>query len=422
LAGVSFDGKDGSKISLQQAPLWIAKFGVDGSATWAKAVVTGDSGGSGQYSYLDVFSDGSVAVAGVFGTSATFAPGETNETKLVGPDFALEGYIAHYDTIGGLKWVRAVGSPAESFVSGVGAGADGTTVASVIAGSGGITVGKGDIDLSLAQGEGALVALGTDGHFLRASRYAALSGTDAKVALLADGTVLFAGAATASSVLAKGTPKEKQLSSGLFYARFTSSLELDWARVLDIPADPYGTAFLPDGSIVVVGSFTFTVTLGAGSANETTFTDSDGNEDGFLAKFDTTGQLVWATHLSGAHKVFAYTLGSAPDGSVWVTGDYGAGLTAGTKDTLSLGTGTANALTLETSGRTAFVARFTPDGKPAWVTPFEDDMFFHTAFLSASPNALISAGEFQGTGRFGASGPSLTTGGGIRAFVARLGP
>lgn len=419
---VSFDRKDGTKITIPNATEWVARFDVAGSISWAKGIVSGDTGGSATHSYLGIFPDGSIAMGGVFGTNATFAPGEAKETKLTGVPSSLEGYVSRYDATGALQWVKQIGPPEESYVSALAARPDGTLIADISTGSvSGLTVGAGELDLKLGQDEGALVVMSSDGKYLRASRYSGLVGLGMTVTALADGSVLVAGSGSSTMILAKGTPKQKQLSDGVFYARMTPALDLDWANVLDAPTDPYGMRFFPDGSVAVVGDFTFDLTLGTGQANETTFSAPDGITEAFAAKYDAKGTLMWATQLSGAHEVHLYTLTTAADGSVWVVGNYGSGVPTGATDPLVIAPGTPEALTLETGGQTDFLVRLSSEGKPIWAQSFQSDDSLHIAFAVAAPNSLMAAGDLRGTAHFGAGGPSLTSAG-RGAFIARMGP
>jgi hypothetical protein len=419
---LTFERKDGTEISIPNATQWVARFDAAGSVSWAKGIVGGDTGGSATHSYLGIFPDGSVAMGGVFGTSATFAPGEGNETTLDGIPSSLEGYVSRYDAAGKLLWVRQIGPPGDSYVSALGVRTDGTSIVDISTGSpNGLTVGPGELDLELAENEGALVVMSADGRYVRASRYSGLVGLAMTLRTLADGSALVAGGASANMILAKGTPKEQRLSSGAFYARFTPELDLEWARVLDAPTDPYGMRFFPDGSIAVVGDFTFDLTLGTGQANETTLSSPDGSTEAFAARYDASGTLTWATQISGARAVHLHTLTTAPDGSVWVVGNYGSGVATGATDPLVFAPGTPEALTLETGGQTDFIARLSKEGKPVWAQSFQSDNVPTIAFAVAAPNSLMAAGQFQGTAHFGTGGPSLTSAG-MSAFIARMGP
>src|SRR5262249_13855464 len=160
-----------------------------------------------------------------------------------------EGYIARYGADGRFQWVQHLGPSANTYVWGLAARADGTTLAAVAnTNPRGFVLAPGVLDFPLGAGDGALVSLGPDGRFLHAVRYAPDDVDDLRIAVLADGGVLLSGVSVAGSVLGKGTPMEQHLMPGMFYARFTPELALDWVRVVTVPSRGYGTALLPDGS------------------------------------------------------------------------------------------------------------------------------------------------------------------------------
>jgi hypothetical protein len=420
--GISFTRKDGTSIALPTAPFWVARFDGEGFPVWAKAALLGETNGSGRKSYAASFPDGSVAVGGVFGTSATFGVGEANEVQLKAESNHPEGYIARFGVDGSLQWVQHLGPWADTHVRGIGASADNTTFAVVSTSNpDGFVLAPGMLDLKLEPGDGALVALGPDGHFLRAVPYFSPDTEEIRVAMLADGGILMSGASQDGLVLAKGTAMEQRLTmSGMFYARFTPELALDWVRAVPVPSTGYGTAPLSDGSVVFVGRTSTSLTLGAGEPHETTLTNAEGGDDGFVARFDRDGHLVWATQLAGKLEVDPYTVTALPDGSVWIAGDYGAGLVAGETAAFVVAPGTPEALTVSSDQAFRFVARFLPEGKPAWATQFRGQIF--TRAISASPSTLIAAGEFDGMASFGSPDHALDSGDGRRVFIARLGP
>jgi hypothetical protein len=213
---------------------------------------------------------------------------------------------------------------------------------------------------------------------------------------------------------------EQRLSmSGMFYARFTPDLALDWVRAIPVPSTGYGTAPLSDGSVVFVGNFSTSLTLGAGEPHETTLTNAEGMADGFVARFDSEGHLVWATDLAGKLEVDAYTVTALPDGSAWIAGNYGADLVAGETAALVMAPGRPEALTVSSDQAFGFVARFTPEGKPGWASLFKGHVFTHA--VAASPSSLVAVGEFDGMASFG-SDHALDSGDAQKVFVVRLGP
>jgi hypothetical protein len=141
-----------------------------------------------------------------------------------------------------------------------------------------------------------------------------------------------------------------------------------------------------DGSSAFVGRIVDSVTLGAGESTQTTLTNGQGGEDGFVARLAADGHLLWASQIAGDQALDVYVVSSLPDGSVWVAGDYAAGLGPSVTSTLDFAAGTPSVMSVKTSGEFSFVARFGADGKPAWVVPFSSAGYLRTLAVSATPH------------------------------------
>jgi hypothetical protein len=270
--------------------------------------------------------------------------------------------------------------------------------------------------LELAGGDGALVDIDADGNFLQASLYSGLTVETVRLTALDAGGVLMAGEATETAVLAKGTPEETPVGSpGVFVARYDAELKLDWMRRVPVPGTSSRTSVLRDGTAAFVGGFSDTLTLGAGEPNEITLENTLGERDGVVSRLDADGQLLWATQLAGEGAVDVYAVTALSDGSVWIGGAYGIGLAADEPSTLELAPGTAGAMSQTGTGSFSFVARLATDGTPAWVVPLSGSALFQA--LSASPRALIAAGEFMEAASLGAVDFD-----GRGAFIGRIGP
>jgi uncharacterized delta-60 repeat protein len=85
--------------------IFIARYFPDGTLAWAKR-----AGGDG-YDYgngITTLSDNSAVVTGYFEESATFGPGEPNETVLTSAGY-YDCFIARYNPDGSLAWVKHAG-------------------------------------------------------------------------------------------------------------------------------------------------------------------------------------------------------------------------------------------------------------------------------------------------------------------------
>jgi outer membrane protein assembly factor BamB len=145
------------------------------------------------------------------------------------------------------------------------------------------------------------------------------------------------------------------------------------ASPLPAPETPYrvkGTAttgafplLAADGNeFYAAGSFQGSLDFGGTVLTSTPTTsakDTDG-KDGFLARFDAAGKLLWVKKFFGPFLDRARDLGVAPNGDAVLLGDFGAGQMTFEQITL-VGSSTPDS-------QNTFAARVSPAGKVIWAT------------------------------------------------------
>jgi hypothetical protein len=109
----------------------------------------------------------------------------------------------------------------------------------------------------------------------------------------------------------------------LFALQPVEAQELEWAKQAGGSgwAVGYGIAVDGSGDSYVTGGFSGSATFGAGEANETTLNSSGGEYEWiFVAKYNSSGDLLWAKQASG----WGWGYGIAVDGSgdSYVTGGF----------------------------------------------------------------------------------------------------
>jgi len=157
------------------------------------------------------------------------------------------------------------------------------------------------------------------------------------------------------------------LASGLggkdgVFAKYDSAGKLLWKRQFgSTTGDDGGNSIAVDttGNIYVVGSFEDTAIFGAILWVPLGLV-SAGGSDAFVAKYDSSGNMVWVRGLGGPGNDVAHDVAVDGNGNVYVTGYF-----TGTAD-FDPGSGTRN---LVSRGSTdAFVCRLTSSGSLSWVT------------------------------------------------------
>jgi Thrombospondin type 3 repeat/Beta-propeller repeat len=201
-------------------------------------------------------------------------------------------------------------------------------------------------------------------------------------------------------------------------AQELAAQELEWATSAggpDLRGGDQGFSIAADsvGNSYVTGEFGDTTTFGAGEANETTLTAA-AIEDIFVAKYDSSGMLLWAKGAGGIG--FDRGEGIAIDGagSSYVTGWF--------QGTATFGAGEANETTLTSIGVfDIFVAKYDPNGALVWATSAGGGQAFGIAVDSDGSSYVT--GSFVGTATFGAgeANETMLTSAGFSAdiFVAK---
>jgi len=255
-------------ISAGNSDIFIAMYNPDGTLEWAK-----DAGSSSvDFSFaITALSDNTTVVTGGFNGSATFGPGESNQTVLASAG-GSDIFIARYNPDGTLSWAKRSGGANYDYGYGITNLSDNSTV---VTGwfSDSATFGPGDINQTV------LISAGSDDTFI---------------------------------------------------ARYNPDGTLEWAKRAGGTSDDegYEITTLSDNSTVVVGNFNDSAIFGPGEKNETVLT-SDGDYDIFITRYNTDGTLAWAKRAGGANNDFSFGITNLSDNSTVVTGYFSESATFG---------------------------------------------------------------------------------------------
>lgn len=245
------------------------------------------------------------------------------------------GGCAQYDgSTGELEWVKSAGGTGTDRGYGVAVASD---MSSVIVGSyhDEALFGKGEQGETILTSEGGphvfLASYNADGVLLWAKSAIGLEIEGAHgVDVYSDGSVAVTGRYMAQVVFGEGEANETVLTSegygdggsityDIFLAYYQKNGMLVWAKRAGGRDEDYAedVAIGPDGSIYVGGKMEGTATFGPGESNETVLEADSGKANGFVAKYDRTGKLLWAAK-DDSYEVNAISV--LADGSVVATG------------------------------------------------------------------------------------------------------
>ena len=201
------------------------------------------------------------------------------------------------------------------------------------------------------------------------------------------GIAIFALVVACSSGVRKVGPEDEDAGADSGVTNTSASIpgwEMEWvvrAGGTDtkyLKAD-YGheVAAFPGGGAVVGGTFCGAcvgdTVFGEGTPGETIL-PGYGDTDGFLARYDEKGDLLWAKRFGGWDFDAVYGLNVTSEGYSLVSGTMGG-------DSI-FGEGEPNETHLQNVSFFIFLAKFDPDGNLVWAKTFESEAEHHSYHLS----------------------------------------
>ena len=181
---------------------------------------------------------------------------------------------------------------------------------------------------------------------------------------------------------------DTSLSGGqdAFVAKFDSSGTLLWGTYLGGSTNDLGYGIAVDGSGgVYVTGYTYSPNFPTPGGSDTSF---NGKCDGFVAKLDSSGTLLWATYVGGSYYDEAYGIAVDGSGGVYVGGrtrSFDLPAPGGWDTSLS-------------GGADGFVAKFDSSGTLLWAT-----------YLGGSGGELVSGIAADGSGGVYVTGYTFST-------------
>ncbi len=198
-----------------------------------------------------------------------------------------------------------------------------------------------------------------------------------------------------------------------FLAKFNSSGNLQWATYYGGEGQDggYGLATDSYNNVYIVGITGGTTGIATVGSYQDTY--GGGNEDAFLAKFSSTGTMQWATYFGGNDVDEGFGIAIDSHDNIYITGATAS----------SLGIATPSAYQPSLAGGDAFIAKFNTSGNILWSTYFggaEGDQG-HSITTDYLGNVYIT-GITSSTSGLATPGANQTVYGGDQsdAFIAKF--
>jgi hypothetical protein len=355
-----------SILSYAQAPAWLwAKSAGGANPDWADFVA------------IDAF--GNTYLTGSF-ESPTLVFGSTTLTNVSGSG---DIFLVKYDAAGNVVWAKRAGGTASDEALSVTVDASGNiyitgvfSSPSLIFGSTTLTNISGSVDLFLAKYDAA-------GNVVWA-KSAGGTGDDQAISVAADasGNTYVAGLFASPSLVFGTTTLTNAGSGDLFLVKYDATGNAVWAKSAgNIDVDEANAVAVDASGNVYLTGFFSSNTLSFGS---TTLTNV-GSEDLFLAKYDASGNVVWAKSAGGLSYDRAISLALDAFGNTYITGWFYS-------STLSFGSTTLT----NAGGSDLFLAKYDAAGNVVWAKSAgnTDVDEANAVALDANGNVYV-AGDFS---------------------------
>jgi len=197
-----------------------------------------------------------------------------------------------------------------------------------------------------------------------------------------------------------------------YLAKFNSNGVLQWSTFYGGTSVErgYGLAISPTNDIYMTGGASSSSYIATIGAHQTVL---GGSYDGFLAKFDTLGNLVWGTYFGGSSEDRAYSVQVSHNNNVYITGFTNSSSNISTPGAHQTNYG---------GNQDAFLAKFNSVGQLQWATYYggsNEEIGFQIK-ISLTEN-IYMVGETRSTNNISMSNAYQTAlAGGSDAFIAKF--
>ncbi len=359
-------------------------------------------GGDEQFNDIARDAAGNLLVTGSFSLTADFDPGP-GRANLIGKGTGKDIFVAKYDATGQYLWAFNLGEAGQDEGFGITSDASGNVYVTGYCEGTGIDFDPGPglaiLDGTGPNNESAFVAkYSPAGDYLWAFGISGDSIGGRNIRVDGNGDVFVAGHLYPTGQVIDFDPGlgTTNFNPGnpyaFFVAKYSAGGAYQWAQVAGNDTEAYIEDLELDGSgnILLAGAFFTGVDFDPGPGQ--TVPGNGGNSDGFVAKYDPSGNLVWVRALENAGSCTVRDLALDQDGNLLLTGQYsGAGLD------LDPGTGSTSVSSL---GETdIFLAKYDAAGTYQWGFGIGSDHADGGSGLAVDPdgNAYLS-GYFAGPG------------------------
>ncbi len=313
---IEFDTDFGNNVILQSAgkhDIFIAKYNPMGKLVWAKR-----AGGKGGDKAHSIVLDGN----GYFYTVGEFEDtSHWDGIMRTTPGPGINNmFVSKYDTSGAVLWVKSISAgtgPLHTRGYGVTCDAQGNVYACG-ATNGDALYNSTYLFSTAGSYDGTIVKFDPNGNFCWARRMGG-SGSDKTYGIVSDknGSIYVTGYFVGTADFSPTKTLNGTGHTDIFLAKYDTSGLLKWVKQAGDTGFDRGwdITYNVNGQIVITGEFQ-TGYFGS------TLVHSNGNEDMFLAAYDTSGNNLWALAGGGVEDDIGRGVSHDTSGNIYVVGDY----------------------------------------------------------------------------------------------------
>lgn len=352
---------------------------------------------------------GNLFVAGYFTSTATFG---TNALISAG---LSDAFVAKYNNVGALLWVRRAGGPGFDTANGIAVDTLGNCyVTGAFEGAAGFGTNSLVNTDATSFTDIFVTKLDANGNFVWARGTGVRGVSDAGQAVTVDSSVNVLVAGRSGQTTFGGSPVAG--AGRIFLAKYDNTGNALWARAVGLAGSggaldgATGVGTDASGRIHLAGNFE-----GPQATFGTATLTNRGSSDGFLALFDANGVPQRVVQIGGAGQDKVNALAVDAAGNAHVAGHFSGSLTLGaTGSLIPADVGLASSGQID-----AFVAQFDSSGSLAWANRTGGSGPDSIRGLALGPNGTVHVtGYFSGTASFG-SNTLVSSGATLDVFTAR---
>ncbi|HQW22894.1 MAG TPA: SBBP repeat-containing protein [Bacteroidia bacterium] len=312
---IEFDTDFGNGVILSSAgihDIFLAKYNSSGSLVWAKI-----AGGKGGDKIQSIVLDGAghIYVTGEYEDTCYFE----SIMKVTTGAGVNNMFVAKYDTSGSVMWVKNITATGVVHTRGYGITCDAQGNVYACGGTKGDTYFEGNyLFTSAGDYDGTVVKFDPNGNFVWARRMGG-SDSDKTYGIASDnnGAIYVTGYFVGSADFSPSFNLNGNGHTDIFLAKYATDGTFQWAKMAGDTGFDRGWDVMVNvnGQIIMTGEFQ-TGYFGS------TQIFSRGNQDMFLAAYDSNGNNLWALPGGGVEDDIGRGLGHDAAGNILVVGDY----------------------------------------------------------------------------------------------------